>query len=634
MKLCNVLGVSFVALTSLPLAKGEPAGGAELGQIVIANVGAIVGCGLLAWLVLGHRSGKLPYLARAGAVAERAAGLPAWSALPNLVSAVSLIVALTGMYWDIALHIGVGRDAGPLANPAHYLILIGLFGIFAAGWLAIGLPKEKPGPTAVKIAPGWYAPLGGILITACAFFALLGFPLDDLWHRLFGQDVTLWGPTHLMLIGGASLTLVGQAVLLVEGMRARPDEGRVRRQRLLVNARRIGIMGGFLIGLSTFQAEFDFGVPQFQMVFQPILLALAAGTGLVCARLWIGPGGALGAAAFFIVLRGGIALLVGEGFGETLPVQPLYLAEAALVELTALVLVRRPFAFAAVSGLLIGTVGFAAEYGWSHLVMPLAWNGSILPEGPILASAAGLAGALCGAMIALALQSRLPRQAVARGLALTSLLVVGVAVGYGLSTSEPRDTSATVALTQVTPGPEREVAAEVRLDPPSAADDARWLQVTAWQGGGLVVDPLEETGEGSWRTTEPIPVHGEWKAILRLHKDDAIAGVPIYLPEDEVIPAPAVPATPRFRREFVTDKEILQRESKQDVAGWLTMGAPLVVLAIALALLALLAWGLARLSRAGQGPTAARREAKESTSSGVVSHEHMRRTTRPSASQT
>ena len=35
-------------------------------------------------------------------------------------------------------------------------------------------------------------------------FALVGFPLDDGWHRLFGQDVTLWGPTHLMLIGGAS----------------------------------------------------------------------------------------------------------------------------------------------------------------------------------------------------------------------------------------------------------------------------------------------------------------------------------------------------------------------------------------------------------------------------------------------
>ena len=50
------------------------------------------------------------------------------------------------MYWDISLHIDDGRDAGPLANPAHYLILAGLFGVFAAGVLAMALPRETPGP--------------------------------------------------------------------------------------------------------------------------------------------------------------------------------------------------------------------------------------------------------------------------------------------------------------------------------------------------------------------------------------------------------------------------------------------------------------------------------------------------------
>ena len=98
------------------------------------------------------------------------------------------------MYWDISLHIDVGRDPGPLANPAHYLILVGLFGIFSAGYFAICLPKERPGPAAVRIAGDWYAPVGGVLIAACGAFALIGFPLDDIWHRLFGQDVTLWGP--------------------------------------------------------------------------------------------------------------------------------------------------------------------------------------------------------------------------------------------------------------------------------------------------------------------------------------------------------------------------------------------------------------------------------------------------------
>ena len=133
------------------------------------------------------------------------------------------------MYWDISLHIDQGRDPGPLANPAHYLILFGLFGIFAAGFLAIALPEgASPCPPAIRITSGWYAPLGGVLMTACGGFALIGFPLDDVWHRLFGQDVTLWGPTHLMLIGGAAMTLIGQARA---ARRGRPRPGRPRGAR-------------------------------------------------------------------------------------------------------------------------------------------------------------------------------------------------------------------------------------------------------------------------------------------------------------------------------------------------------------------------------------------------------------------
>ena len=136
-------------------------------------------------------------------------------------------------------------------------------------------------------------------MAACGGFALIGFPLDDVWHRLFGQDVTLWGPTHLMLIGGASLSLVGQGVLLAEGT-ARRSRRRDRPGPPRCTLRRAALAGGFLIGLSTFQAEFDFGVPQFDFLFQPMLIALAASIGLVSARLWGGPGAALGAVAFFL----------------------------------------------------------------------------------------------------------------------------------------------------------------------------------------------------------------------------------------------------------------------------------------------------------------------------------------------
>jgi hypothetical protein len=601
------LVLALVLVPAAPaFAADEPTGGAALDQIVIANLMAVGASAALLWLVLGHRSGRRPYLARAAERSEQISGLPGWCALPSALATVSLLVALTGMYWDISLHIDVGRDPGPLANPAHYLIPAGLFGIFSAGFVAVALPKGRPGATAVRITRDWYAPLGGVLIMACSFFSLLGFPLDDVWHRLFGQDVTLWGPTHLMLIGGAGLTLIGQAVLLVEGVRARPQEERHERT-FVVDARRVALMGGLLIGLSTVQAEFDFGVPQFQMIFQPLLIAIAAGVALVCARVWVGAGGAVGAVAFFLAVRGLLSLIVGPILGETTPSMALYVGEAACVELAGLWLGReRPLQLGVVSGVLIGTAGFAAEYAWSQLAMPIPWNDALLPAGPLLAVAGGVAGGLAGGLMGAALLGRLPAPALARGAAAVSLLTVMALVANGLATTVPENVRASVRLTELRPAPQREVAAQVRIEPRQKAEDAKWLNITSWQGGGLVVDNLTPAGNGSYRTGEAIPVYGDWKATLRMQTGRSVLAVPVFLPKDDAIPAPEVPAPAQFQREFVSDKELLQREAKKGVSPVLTTGAPLVVLAITLGLVMALATGLARLGWPDRPPRARR----------------------------
>ena len=65
----------------------------------------------------------------------------------------TLICALFGFIWDVSLHIGKGRDPGPLANPAHYFILFGLFLLFVAGCLACVLPYDKPGPVRPCASP-------------------------------------------------------------------------------------------------------------------------------------------------------------------------------------------------------------------------------------------------------------------------------------------------------------------------------------------------------------------------------------------------------------------------------------------------------------------------------------------------
>src|SRR4051812_40431852 len=129
-------------LTSLVEA-ARPAGGAALDQVAIATAFATLMTAGLLWLIQNHRNGRTQILDRLGALAERVSGLPPWAGLPAGLGGATLLVALLGMYWDISLHIDKGRDPGPLANPAHYLILFGLYGIFAAGCLAIAMPREN-----------------------------------------------------------------------------------------------------------------------------------------------------------------------------------------------------------------------------------------------------------------------------------------------------------------------------------------------------------------------------------------------------------------------------------------------------------------------------------------------------------
>jgi hypothetical protein len=148
----------------------RPAGGAAIGEVLLATGIGLALTALLLGLVFLHRTRRSTTLTRIGDRLGKATGVPAWVALPTILTTVSLLVALLGMLWDISLHIGVGRDEGPLANPAHFLILFGLVGVFAGGVLACSMPlDEQPGPSAVRFLRGWDVPVGGALLTAAGF---------------------------------------------------------------------------------------------------------------------------------------------------------------------------------------------------------------------------------------------------------------------------------------------------------------------------------------------------------------------------------------------------------------------------------------------------------------------------------
>src|SRR4051794_25943546 len=384
--------------SSVIAASQKPAGGAAIGQVIGATLGGLLATAVLLWIITAHRSGRIKWVGKLAAYSERVNGLPGWASLPSGLIGGSLLIAVFGMYWDISIHIDKGRDPGPLANPAHYFILVGLFGVFFCGIVSMALTRERPSDTAFKLTRDMYVPLGAMMILVCGTVSLIAFPLDDIWHRIFGQDVTLWGPTHLLLFGGASFSILGIWVLQVEGARARGSD--IPNSTRLQKLRDLSLAGALLIGMSTFQGEFDFGVPQFRLVWQPVLLALAAGIALVAARVRLGRGGALAGALFFIALRGVLAILVGGVIGETTPHFPLYLVEALCVEAVALKWdARQPLRLGAVAGALIGSVGFFAEYAWSHVWMVNPWPTSLIPEGLPLALIAGLAGGILGGAI-------------------------------------------------------------------------------------------------------------------------------------------------------------------------------------------------------------------------------------------
>jgi hypothetical protein len=124
-----------------------------------------------------------------------------------------------GAVWDREWHAYVGRDQ--FWTPPHTLIYSCVAG---AGLIALAMVlgetfRYRQGSTVVNDASTvsifgiFHAPLGYAVTGFGALIALIAAPLDNYWHELYGIDIAMWAPFHMMGITGGLVGMLGMVYL-------------------------------------------------------------------------------------------------------------------------------------------------------------------------------------------------------------------------------------------------------------------------------------------------------------------------------------------------------------------------------------------------------------------------------------
>jgi hypothetical protein len=207
-----------------------------------------------------------------------------------------LILALQaelGLAWDRNWHDLVGRNE--FFTPPHIMLYSG---IALSGFIALFVVlvdtyryyQKKPGVddnSTVKILHFFHAPLGYVILGFGAFIDLLAAPFDNYWHSLYGIDVTLWSPFHLMGTVGGIIVALGIAFVFA-------SEAVIERQSASQPRRFLGLSGlewGMLLILSAYlnltipanTAFIPIALGPFQFITYPLPLAFTGAFCLVAA---------------------------------------------------------------------------------------------------------------------------------------------------------------------------------------------------------------------------------------------------------------------------------------------------------------------------------------------------------------
>jgi hypothetical protein len=229
------------------------------------------------------------------------------------------ILFLLGTSWDIQWHTYIGRDRTLI--PPHIMMLTGvaISGVAALISVCIESIWARRNPAiaqnSTSFAELFRGSTGAYIAGFGALDAAIAFPLDSYWHALYGIDVAIWAPFHIMFVVGMAIVALGAAYML-ESVAHLAESANAR------GVRRIGYVGVLLafatmLGLFTLllfdamhgRGFIDFGL--FGINLFPLLAALLyvwTFLAVVYAVPW--RWAALGTAAFYLLFAIIIALFV------------------------------------------------------------------------------------------------------------------------------------------------------------------------------------------------------------------------------------------------------------------------------------------------------------------------------------
>jgi hypothetical protein len=170
----------------------------------------------------------------------------------GLVALFGAIISFVGTSWDIQWHTLIGRDRTLI--PPHEMMLAGItLGGIAALTIIItetiwARRYKSMAQDFTPFAGLFSGPLGAYIVGYAALNSAVAFPLDTYWHSLYGIDVTLWAPFHIMIISGMALMAFGAVYILASAahIAARLEARKAARSAYL------GMIGAFAASLSLF----------------------------------------------------------------------------------------------------------------------------------------------------------------------------------------------------------------------------------------------------------------------------------------------------------------------------------------------------------------------------------------------